>query len=130
MRRPRFNKKSGEDQENFEMAERSTEKIRPGKWVRGNTGHDSLRSFNRWIFMYRRWIHLQQQDMDQVLTPSQKWERLIATGGADLQHIIMEASVITHENSVHRPTPMDRGIDWIREAIPRIQSEEESETRK
>ena len=65
-----------------------------------------------------------------VLTHSQKWELLIATGGADLQHVIIEPGVITQDdNSGRRPTPLDPGIELFRAAIPRIQHDGRTESK-
>ena len=112
---------SGENPTDFKMADWSTAKIQPGKWVRGDRGEESLRRFDMWIFTYQRWIHIRFHDMDPVLTHSQKWELLIATRGGDLQQIIMEAGIVTHDNSSLGPTPLDQGIKWIWAASPRSQ---------
>ena len=105
----------------LEMATRLAASTQPGKWVRGDTSEESLRRFDRWIIAYQIWASHCLDVVDPILTESQRWDCLIAIGGACLHDIIQEVGIITSRKPDADPTPLAEGIDMIQTTIPKHQ---------
>ena len=105
----------------LEMATRLAASTQPGKWVRGDTSEESLRRFDRWIIAYQIWASHCLDVVDPILTESQRWDCLIAIGGACLHDIIQEVGIITSRKPEADPTALAEGIDMIQTTIPKHQ---------
>ena len=73
------------------------------------------------IIAYQIWARHCLDVVDPILTESQRWECLIAIGGACLHDIIQEVGIITSRKPEADPTTLAEGIDMIQTTIPKHQ---------
>ena len=114
--------------------------LNPGAWTKDTSPEENLRTFNRYIVEYGRWYGICAAQLN--LTGSQRWDLFLATGGKDLEDLVVhEAGVEIRQRArvdavVHVPaqggqpevvavpavdaivpTEWEAGLDMIRAAI-------------
>ena len=61
--------------------------LAPGEWVKTNSAEENGVSFSKWITKYERWESIACGGLGH--TPQQRWNLLLATGGSDLEDILL-----------------------------------------
>ena len=86
--------------------------LSPGEWVKTNSAEENGASFDKWIRKYERWESIACGALNHTI--SQRWNLLLATGGTDLEDIILHQAKVTVRH-VPRIDPVEG-----REEIPFI----------
>ena len=66
--------------------------LSPGEWVKTNSAEENGVSFDKWIRKYERWESIACGGLGH--TPAQRWNLLLATGGSDLEDIILHQAKV------------------------------------
>ena len=68
--------------------------LSPGEWLKTTSAEENGTSFDKWIRKYERWESIACGHLNHTI--SQRWNLLLATGGSDLEDIILyQAKIIT-----------------------------------
>ena len=67
--------------------------LSPGEWVKTTSSLENRTSFEKWITKYERWESIACGGLNH--NPSQRWNLLLATGGSDLEDIILHQAKVT-----------------------------------
>ena len=107
--------------------------LNPGEWMKDASAEENLKTFNRYVTRFERWMDVGEMN---GFTDKQKWSLFIATGGYDLEDLVlhqgqvkvrMVPQVVAVPASPDQPkvvgmpavvpTPWLAGIDLCRTAI-------------
>ena len=59
--------------------------LNPGEWTKDPSPEDQLKTFDKYIVRYQRWMTVCRMN----LQPNEKWELLLATGGDDMEDLVL-----------------------------------------
>ena len=111
--------------------------LNPGEWSKDVSPEKNLKTFNRYITRFEHWINVCEMEN---FTDKQKWNLMIATGGNNLEDLIVHQVETRQQNAVLAvvanpgaqppvlaraktkgivPTPWDEGLELCRTAISR-----------
>ena len=66
--------------------------LSPGEWLKTTSAEENGTSFDKWIQKYERWESIACGALNH--TDTQQWNLLLATGGSDLEDIILHQAKI------------------------------------
>ena len=66
--------------------------LSPGPWVKTTSAEENGTSFGKWINQYERWESIACGGLNH--SPSQRWNLLLATGGSDLEDILLHQAKV------------------------------------
>ena len=61
--------------------------LSPGEWVKSTSAEENGQSFEKWITKYERWESIACGNLNHTI--AQRWNLLLASGGSDLEDIIL-----------------------------------------
>ena len=64
-----------------------------GEWIKTTSADENLKTFNKYLVKYQRWMNICCRDI--AMDDSQKLDLLLATAGADLEDLMIQAKVET-----------------------------------
>ena len=66
--------------------------LAPGTWTKTTSAEENSVSFQKWINQYERWESIACGGLNH--TDSQRWNLLLATGGSDLEDILLHQAKV------------------------------------
>ena len=66
--------------------------LSPGEWSKTNSAEENGTSFARWITKYERWESIACGALNHTI--EQRWNLLLATGGSDLEDILLHQAKV------------------------------------
>ena len=65
--------------------------VNPGQWTKDVSAEENLKSFTRYMLTFKRWMDI--CDMNGY-SDKQKWSLFIATGGTDLEDLVIHQAKV------------------------------------
>ena len=79
--------------------------LAPGEWTKTTSAEENGQIFDKWIRKYERWESIACGNLNH--TAAQRWNLLLATGGSDLEDIILHQAKVVIKH-VPRMATMDK----------------------
>ena len=70
--------------------------LSPGEWSKTNSAEENGVSFSKWITKYERWESIACGALNHTI--EQRWNLLLATGGSDLEDILLHQAKVQIKN--------------------------------
>ena len=78
--------------------------LSPGEWSKTNSAEENAVSFAKWITKYERWESIACGGLNHTI--QQRWNLLLATGGSDLEDILLHQAKVQTKN-IPRVDPVE-----------------------
>ena len=70
--------------------------LAPGEWTKTTAAEENGTSFSKWITKYERWESIACGALNHTI--EQRWNLLLATGGSDLEDILLHQAKVQTKN--------------------------------